>query len=60
MARKCGTIFKKTTDSGLKVTLIANTVIKTYSKTSIVMMMFNNHQEAKKEFNKHRQGYKQL
>lgn len=60
MARKCETIFKKTTSSGIQVTLVDNTVTKIYSRTSKVFMMFRTHKEAKREFNKHRQGYKQL
>lgn len=60
MARRCERIEVKTTSSGIVVTLLDNTVIKRYSRISIVFMTFNSHKEALKEYRKHKQGYKRL
>lgn len=60
MARKHQKIEKKVTSSGVKVTMLDNVVIKEYSRTSVIFMTFSDHKEAKKEFNKHRKGYKEL
>lgn len=60
MSRKHEKIERKVTASGLKITMLGNVIIKTYSNTSIVFMTFTSHKEAKKEYSKHRKGYKEL
>lgn len=60
MSRKHEKIERKVTASGLKITMLDNVVIKTYSSTSVVFMTFTSHKEAKKEYSKHRKGYKEL
>lgn len=51
---------KKTTKSGIKVELEYKTVTVTYSKNYKVMLTFSSKEEAKKEFNKHRQSHKSV
>lgn len=59
MGRKVEKIYRKTTESGIVVTLFDNTVIKNYGRhTSFVI--FSTHKEAKKEFSKFRQGKSKL
>lgn len=60
MGRKCETIFKKVTSGGVEVKLVNQTLIKTYSRTSVTITTFGSHKEAKKEFSKFRHGWKQL
>lgn len=60
MARKHQKIERKVTSSGIKATILDNVVIKEYSRTSVIFMTFADHKIAKKEFNKHRKGYREL
>lgn len=60
MARKHEKIERKTTSSGIEITMLDNTIIKIYSSNARVFMTFASHKDAKKEFSKHRQGYKKL
>lgn len=59
MARKVERIFKKTTESGIEVTLFDNTVITKYGRHTS-MLIFSSHKDAKKEFSKYRQGRSRL
>ena len=58
MTRQAETISRKTTESGIEVTLLGNTVIKKYSRNYICLMSFSTRKEAVKEFGKHRKGNK--
>lgn len=60
MARKQEVLHKKITKEGWEITLLDNTLIKKYHRTYICMMSFSTHKEAKKEYNKFRQGNKIL
>ena len=58
MTKKSLKILKKTTNSGIEVTLFDSTVIKKYSKCYTCMLIFSSRKEAEKEFSKFRQGHK--
>lgn len=51
---------KKTTKEKLIITKQGNNIITHYSKHFISITTFKNSKDARKEFNKYRQGYKQV
>lgn len=60
MTKKSTKVLKKTTDTGITVTIEGNNVIKKYSKSCICMVTFSTRKAAIKEFNLFRQSYKEV